>query len=148
MAVPGEPQTDNLQHGVVAAGGGTDGQKGTVDILLIGDDANEVAKLRNILGGRGYVVRVLTFKDNVYNFISGELKAVYLVTQDVDEQAFGVAIKVSSACSLPLIAAAPGWTKTKVIQAVKYGVKDILLTPANTKDIEENIANNLVKLAA
>jgi len=119
-----------------------------VDILLIGDDEKEVVKLRDVLGRRGYMVRVLSLKDNVHNFISTELKAVYLVTQNVDEQAFGVVIKVSSACSLPLIAAAPGWTKTKVIKAVKYGVKDILLTPANTEDIEENIANNIVRLAA
>jgi hypothetical protein len=119
-----------------------------VDILLIGDDEKEVVKLKEVLGDRGYGVRVLSFKDNVNSFISKELKAVYLVTQDVDEQAFGVAIKVSSACSLPLIAAAPGWTKTKVLKAVRYGVRDILLTPASTEDIEENIANNLVKLAA
>jgi len=119
-----------------------------VDILLIGDDENEVVKLREALGNRGYRVRVLSFKDNVNNYISNELKAVYLVARYFDEQAFGVAIKVSSACSLPLIAAAPGWTKTKVIKAVKYGVRDILLTPASTEDIEDNIASNLVKLAA
>jgi len=118
------------------------------DILLISDDETEVVKLRNVLVNRGFEVRVLSFKDDVYNFISRDLKAVYLVTREVDEQAFGVAIKVSSSCSLPLIAAAPGWTRTKVIKAVKYGIKDILLTPADTEDIEENIANNLLKLAA
>ena len=118
------------------------------DILLIGDDEDEVVKLREALGKRGYGVQVLSFKDNVSSFISAELKAVYLVTQDINEQVFGVAIKVSSSCTLPLIAAAPGWTKTKVIKAVKYGVRDILLTPASTEDIEENIANNLVRLAA
>jgi CheY-specific phosphatase CheX len=121
---------------------------GVADIILIGDDANEASKLRVVLKTRGYVVRVLSFKDNVSDFLSTEIKAVYLVTQDVDEQAFGVAIKVSSVCSLPLIAAAPGWTKTKVIKAVKYGIKDILLTPADTEDIEENISNNLNQLAA
>ncbi len=46
------------------------------------------------------------------------MKAIYLVMQDVNEQAFGVAIKVSSACSVPLIAAGPDWTRTKVIKAV------------------------------
>ena len=114
-------------------------------ILLIGDDEVEVAKLKNVLGGRGYGVRVLSFKDNVYDFISGELKAVYLVTREIDEQALGVAIKVNSACSLPIIVAAPGWTREKVIKAVKYGAKDILLTPAAVEDIEENIANNLTR---
>ena len=133
-------------YGSVAGGG--DDLEGVVDILLIGDDANEVRKLRDVLRNRGYVARVLSLKDNVNDYLSRELKAVYLVTRDVDEQAFGVVIKVSSVCSLPLIAAAPGWTKTKVIKAVKYGVRDILLTPANTEDIEENIANNLTRLAA
>ncbi|OEU50695.1 MAG: hypothetical protein BA866_04975 [Desulfobulbaceae bacterium S5133MH15] len=118
------------------------------DILLIGDDEVEVAKLKNVLGIRGYGVRVLSFKDNVYDFITGELKAVYLVTREIDEQALGVAIKVNSACSLPIIVAAPGWTREKVIKAVKYGAKDILLTPAAVEDIEENIANNLTKFAA
>ena len=140
-----EPQKENLH---VLAATGADHLDDPVDILLIGDDEDEVAKLRDVLGGSGYVVQVLSLKDNVHNFISKELKAVYLVTRDVDEQVFGMAIKVSSACSLPLIAAAPGWTKTKVIKAVKYGVRDILLTPANTEDIEENIANNLVRMAA
>ncbi len=118
------------------------------DILLIGDDEVEVEKLKNVLGSRGYGVRVLSFKDNVYDFISGELKAVYLVTREIDEQALGVAIKVNSASSLPIIVAAPGWTRAKVIKAVKYGAKDILLTPAAVEDIEENIANNLTKFAA
>ena len=74
--------------------------------------------------------------------------AVYLVMREVNEQAFGVAIKVSSSCSVPLIAAGPAWTKSKVFKAVKYGVRDILLTPASREDIEENVAKNLVKLAA
>ena len=119
-----------------------------VEILLIGDDMAEIEKLQNVLSKRGFEIRVLSFKDEVHNYIPGELKAVYLVMQEINEQGFGVAIKVSSSCSLPLIAAAPGWTKTKVIKAVKYGIRDILLTPATTEDIEENISNNLLKMAA
>lgn len=118
------------------------------DILLIGDDEAEAGKIAAVLSGMGYSVKSLSFKDNVHNYIPGQLKAVYLVMKDVNEQAFGAAIKVSSACSLPIIAAGPGWTRTKVIKAVKYGVLDILLTPAAKEDIEENVTNNLLKLAA
>jgi hypothetical protein len=125
-----------------------DDGRGPVDILLIGDDMTEIEKLQSVLTERGFVIRVLSFKDQVHNYIPGELKAVYLVMREINEQGFGVAIKVSSSCSLPLIAAAPGWTKTKVIKAVKYGIRDILLTPASTEDIEENISNNLLQLAA
>jgi chemotaxis protein CheY-P-specific phosphatase CheC len=118
------------------------------DILLVGDDEVEAAKIAAVLESRGHVVKRLSFKDNVHNFLPGQLKAVYLVMREVNEQAFGAAIKISAACPLPLIAAGPGWTRSKVIKAVRYGVRDILLTPATPADIEENLGNNLLKLAA
>ncbi len=120
----------------------------SLDILVVGDDEMEAAKIAGVLVGSGYSVKELSFKDNLNNYIPGNLKAIYLVMNDVNEQVFGVAIKVSSACSVPLIAAGPGWTRTKVIKAVKYGVRDILLTPASKEDIEENVHNNLLELAA
>ena len=120
----------------------------TLDILVVGDDEMEAAKIAGVLVRSGYSVKELSFKDNLNNYIPGNLKAIYLVMNDVNEQVFGVAIKVSSACSVPLIAAGPGWTRTKVIKAVKYGVRDILLTPASKEDIEENVHNNLFELAA
>jgi hypothetical protein len=67
---------------------------------------------------------------------------------DVNEKAFAVAIKISSACSLPLIAAGPGWTRSKVISAVKYGINDILLTPASSDDIADKIEAFSIRLAA
>jgi PleD family two-component response regulator len=120
----------------------------SLDILVVGDDENEAAKIVKVLEDARYSVRRLTFKDNLHNYIPGNLKAIYLVMRDVNEQAFGVAIKVSSACSVPLIAAGPDWTRTKVIKAVKYGVRDIILTPASEGDLQENLQNNLLKLAA
>lgn len=119
-----------------------------LDILLIGDDELETAKIAAVLGEMHFAVKSLSFKDNVHNYIPGALKAIYLVMEDVNEQVFGAAIKISTSCSLPLIAAGPSWTRTKVIKAVRYGIRDILLTPASKADIEENITNNLLKLAA
>ncbi len=123
-------------------------ERGEYDILIISDDDNEAGKLTGILQERGYTVCSLSYKDSVTSYISRELRAVYLVMREVNEQAFGMAIKVSSACSVPLVAAGPAWTKSKVFKAVKYGVRDILLTPASREDIEENVVRNLVKLAA
>ncbi len=123
-------------------------ERAEYDILLIGDDDNEAEKLAGVLQERGYTVCSLSYKDSVNSYISRELRAVYLVMREVNEQAFGMAIKVSSACSVPLVAAGPAWTKSKVFKAVKYGVRDILLTPASREDIEDNVARNLVKLAA
>ncbi len=118
------------------------------DILLIGDDELEAGKIKTSLERREYSVKFLSFKDNIQNYLSGDLKAVYLVMRDVNELAFGTAIKVSSSYSLPIVAAGPGWTRSMVIRAVKYGVSDILLTPASEEAIEVNVNNNVLRKAA
>ncbi len=129
-------------------GEGPHGGSTVPDILLVSDDNAEADKIVTVLREAGYSVKSISTRDNIQNYIPGRLKAVYLVVREVNEQAFGMAIQVSSSSGLPIIAAGPGWTRSKVIKAVKYGVQDILLTPATREDIEENIANNLLKLAA
>ncbi len=118
------------------------------DILLIGDDEGEIAKIVNFLNSWGMASKNLSPKDNPHNYISDNLKAVMVVMKEVDEQSFGLLIKVSSASSVPLIMGGPAWTRTKVINAVKYGVCDILLTPSSDADIREKIEANIVKMAA
>ncbi|KAF0188239.1 MAG: hypothetical protein FD168_1943 [Desulfobulbaceae bacterium] len=119
-----------------------------IDILVVSDDAMETVKIVEFLQHRHLNVKVLSYKENVIDYLPGEVKAVFLVMSDVNEKAFAVAIKISSACSLPLIAAGPGWTRSKVITAVKYGINDILLTPATSDDIADKIEAFSIKLAA
>ena len=123
-------------------------ERTSLDILIVGDDESAASSIAATMSEMGYKARTLSFKDNIHDYIPGELKAIYLVMSDVNEQGFGSAIKISAACSLPLIAAGPAWTRTKVIKAVKYGVSDILMTPATTDDIKQNINNNLLEMAA
>ncbi len=118
------------------------------DILIVSNSPGDSQKLKETFDAKGYVVGVIGFGDNVYDYIPGQLKAIYLVMNEVNEQAFGVAIKLNAGAKVPLIAAGPAWTRTKVIQAVKYGVSDILMTPAEAVDIDENINKNIVALAA
>lgn len=118
------------------------------DVLIISDDNEESSKITEVLKTKGLHVKSLSYKDNVSGAVTDELKAVFLVMHNVDEQALGMAIKISTVCSVPLIAAGAGWTRSKVIKAVKYGVRDILLTPASAEHIQEKIDNNLIQLAA
>lgn len=120
----------------------------SIDILVVSDDAIETVKIVEFLQHRHLNVKVLSYKENVVDYLPGEVKAVFLVMSDVNEKAFAVAIKISSACSLPLIAAGPGWTRSKVITAVKYGINDILLTPATSDDIADKIEAVPIRLAA
>ena len=119
-----------------------------IDVLLISDDDVQAELIARVIAGQGLTSHRINFKENIHNYIPGQLQAVYIIMREVNEQAFGIAIKVSSSCSLPVIAAGPAWTRSTVIKAVKYGVSDILLVPASDADIQENLQNNLFRMAA
>jgi chemotaxis protein CheY-P-specific phosphatase CheC len=118
------------------------------EYLLVSNDGGECSKITSVLSDRGVAFKVLDYKENISDCLPGDVKAVFLVMADVDEMGLGVAIKISAASSLPLIAVGPAWTRTKVIKAVKYGVDDILLTPASDDDIVEKIDSVSAKIAA
>lgn len=118
------------------------------DILVVSDDEAAASILVAGAGAKGFRVRRIGYNDDVRSALTGELKIVYLVMREVNEQAFGIAINVRASSTLPLVAAGPSWTRSKVIKAVKYGVSDILLTPATAEDVNENISNNLAQMAA
>src|SRR5665647_3450562 len=119
------------------------------DVLIYTDDDNEGGRIAAALQQIGYVPRVLHFKDPVNSVLTSRIQMIFLVMQEVSEQGFGVAIKISSAgLSVPLVAAGPAWTRTLVLKAVKYGARDILITPCSPVDVREKMEVNLVKKAA
>ena len=123
-------------------------QDGT-DMLIITDDDSEADRLADVLESKGYGCQILHFKDPVNAVLTARIQMVFLVMREVSEQGFGVAIKISSSgLAVPLVAAGPAWTRTMVLKAVKYGACDILVTPSLAEDIQEKLANNLVKKAA
>lgn len=123
--------------------------EGGTDMLIVTDDESEAERLVQVLEGEGYLCRILHFKDPVHAVLSARTQMVFLVMQEVSEQGFGVAIKISSSgYAVPLVAAGPAWTRTMVLKAVKYGACDILITPASVGDVREKLATNLVKKAA
>ncbi len=118
------------------------------EFLIVSNDGSECSKITGLFNTRNIAYKVLDYKDNVSNYLPGEVRAVFLVMSSVDEKGLGVAIKISSATSLPLIAAGPEWTRSKVIKAVKYGADDILLTPAADDDILEKLDSLQAQKAA
>ena len=55
------------------------------------------------------------------------VKGVFLIMKEVNDQGFATVIKIRSAASpqIPVIAAGPKWTRSSVLQAVKYGSCDV-----------------------
>ena len=138
--------TDFGATGVRAAGGGEGGR--TPEFVILSNDGGVCSTITAVLNKQGKAYKVLDYKESISDYLPGNVKAVFLVMATVDEQGLGVAIKISAASSLPLIAVGPEWTRTKVIKAVKYGVGDILLTPASEADIMEKINSVQAKMAA
>ncbi|MEE4242933.1 MAG: hypothetical protein V2I36_15830 [Desulfopila sp.] len=122
--------------------------KGAADILIIENSKNEAEKIQMQLKQIGIGANCISFADNINFHITSGLRLIVIVMEEVNEQAYGITIKVRSLSSAPIVAAGPAWTRSKVIKAVKYGVQDILLTPAVPEDIREKVEQNIVKLAA
>jgi chemotaxis protein CheY-P-specific phosphatase CheC len=121
----------------------------TADIVLVTDDDGEANRIAAVLSDMGFMCRILCFKDPINSVLTPRVQMVFLVMRETNEQAFGAAIKISSAgLPIPMVAAGPAWTRSLVLKAVKYGACDILITPASVDDIREKIAVNLVRKAA
>ena len=137
------------QAGQPSVGNVADEAGGNTDILLFTDDDAEASSLVSFLSGQGYTARILHYKDAITDYLTPAVSLVFLVMREVNEQGFGMAIKLgSSGLQVPLVMAGPAWTRTTVLKAVKYGATDILITPATLEDVVEKLENNLVKKAA
>ena len=120
----------------------------TGKVLIISDSDPESERISQILDTKGIAAVQLNFRDNVNDYLPGAFQAVLLVMSDVDEQSLGMAIKISTSCSLPLIAIGYSWTRSKVFKAIKYGVSDIILAPATEEDVSRKITDHISSLAA
>ncbi len=145
-SVTGKAAASGVTDGVGVREGGNSSQN--PEFLIVSNEGGECSKITAVLNSRGVSYKVLDYKESASDYLPGEVKAIFLVMAEVDEKGLGVAIKISSASSLPLIAVGAQWTRTKVIKAVKYGVDDILLAPASDADIEGKIDSVSAKKAA
>lgn len=123
------------------AAGEPAGAGATAEVLLFSDDRAESDRILAMLPRIGSSGRVCHFKDPVHAALAPGVRMVVLVMGEVSEQGFGVAIKLASAgLRVPLVAAGPAWTRSLVLQAVKYGVSDVLVTPVAEEDLRARLA--------
>ncbi|MDH3348081.1 MAG: hypothetical protein OEM02_08275 [Desulfobulbaceae bacterium] len=107
-------------------------------ILILTNDEKEAEFIGSVLTGSGIGVKMLGFRELQAESIPEGISCIFLVMKEVSEHGFGVAIRVNAlAPNIPLVAAAPGWTKPLVMQAVRYGVGDIMLTPADMGEVRK-----------
>ncbi len=115
------------------------GDEGEV-VLVVTDDPQEGALFSESLEEMGLQVKVIDAQGNIKAQLPDDgIRGVFLVLKNVSEQGIALVIKVRSACgnASPLVAAGPNWTRNAVIQAVKYGACDIVVTPSTSEEIRE-----------
>lgn len=118
-------------------------------ILVIAGRKHDVHDLTDGCIAEGFVPKVVSYQDDLQPFgPNGSFPAsgVVLSMDEGKEQGLAAIIKAKSIVgeSVPLVAAGGQWTRSQVLQAVKYGVCDILVMPATPDDIREKLRQNLV----
>jgi CheY-like chemotaxis protein len=117
-------------------------------VLVISDQPAEAEPFVEILSSENYESRVLTFQDEIRGlFQQHKILGILLVMAQVGEKGFASAIKLQSAGRPlpPIIFAGPEWTRSAVLRAVKYGAKDILVTPASNDEIQDKVSRHFQK---
>jgi CheY-like chemotaxis protein len=127
------------------AGQATDGPP---VVLILADQECNIEEFSLALQMNQCTFKRLGLQEDIKEYLQqhGGLKCVILIMDDVSDRELAAAIQIRSAAkeSLPIIAAGSHWTKSKVLQAIKFGVKDILATPLSTDEIRQKISSYLV----
>jgi len=66
-------------------------------------------------------------------------RCVLLALGKPDEMALAYVIKIGALTSLPLVVAAPQWTQSQVVKALRYGASDIIVTPVDGRELREKL---------
>jgi hypothetical protein len=115
-------------------------------ILVITDESTQAETIRANLQHDTYEIKVIGYKDDLRAvFSTHPVLGVFLLMSEVGEKGFSVAIKLQS-CGYslpPLIAGGPEWTRSAVLRAVKYGARDILVTPASAEEIRTKASEHI-----
>lgn len=140
QATVGVPNRGGVQ--AVEESQGSHGQNPLV--VVVATEKNAAGLFVDTLKGHGWQAKLVGGKENfkeIARLTGGATRGVFLVMATIEDQSIAAAIKVRSAfgSSVPLIAAGSEWTRTKVLQAVKYGICDILVLPASPEEIMEKV---------
>lgn len=116
-------------------------------VLILAEQGCETALLSSALRENAFEPACLGLQDDARKWLrEKDVRGIFLVMREVTEHGFAAAIRVRSAAGdgLPLIAVGPQWTRNSVLQAVKFGIRDILVAPATHDEIQEKIASHLM----
>ena len=148
---PGQAAPATGGASATAAVGALQADGGPGVVVLVAENREEGQRLAAMLEKKEIAVKTLDYQGDFRRVLGGEqIAGVVLVMKEVGDQGFAAAIKLRSVMpqNKPLIAAGPEWTRKTVLQAVKYGVCDILVTPVAEQDLLGKLREHVFKARA
>jgi len=141
-ATEAEDQAQEATSAITATSAEPGRQERSQLVLVVADEPEECEKIATMLAGKGIVVVQAGVQEDLRSVLNGQDPTIaLLIMREVGEQSFAAAIKLRAVIkpATPLIAAGPAWTKKAVLQAVKYGACDILITPVAPDELLEKL---------
>ncbi|OHB25689.1 MAG: hypothetical protein A2X84_03405 [Desulfuromonadaceae bacterium GWC2_58_13] len=117
-------------------------------VILVVSETQQAAEAfaQNFIDRCNCKVTCMHFQGDFQTTAKGKnVKGVFLAMREVGERGLASIIKIQSAVGekTPLVAAGPEWTRKTVLQAVKYGASDILVTPATPEELLAKINQHM-----
>lgn len=113
---------------------------GSSKILLINASEYISKYLCSVLKEEGLAYeQISSTSQTLQDMLMKKFQSVFLVVGILDEMALSNIIKISSLCSSPLVVAAPQWTQSQVIKALRYGAADIVVTPVDGRELRDKV---------
>lgn len=116
---------------------------GVESIVVLEDNSDERHQLVAALSFTGYQVVEGTLDDDIKELFSDRnVKLVIIGSLDADDRELAVCIKVNAMrqdSPPPVIMSAQRWTRTAVLKALKYGARDIMMTPCAQEEVAAKV---------
>ena len=104
-------------------------------VMLIEESADHLQEITRVIEEAGIKIDNYSLADDLSEAGLDTYLAVLLVLDRMDEIGLGAVIKIKSTSSVPLLVAASQWTQTDVMKALRYGVDDIVMLPAESDEL-------------
>ena len=102
-------------------------------IIILEDDLRERENLKRCLEATGVKLLDAPLSADIRElFAQGDVRVAVVGVADTEDRELALCIKIAALRHdkpMPIIMCAPGWTRSGVLKAVKYGARDIILKP-------------------
>ncbi|NVN89792.1 MAG: response regulator [Desulfuromonadales bacterium] len=119
------------------------GMDGVDSIVVLQDDDDARRFIVDAIAFSGFQVVEGTLDDNIKELFAGKnVRLVIIGSVDADDRELSVCIKVMAMrqdSPPPIMMSAQRWTRTAALKALKYGARDIVITPCSEEDLAAKV---------